>query len=167
MPHRALTELQRMLGVERAAHGAPRRPRRHVRVRLDPADDPADRGRVTRTTATWCRRRSPNQLTVSKEALLEALRRVKILARDSASAVRLTLGGDTLTLAVRDQDYGSAVEELDVRYEGDEMTVGFNPDYLMSGVDADRRRRGDVLPASTRSSRSCCAASARTTTCTC
>ena len=23
-----------------------------------------------------------------------------------------------------------------MRYEGDEMLVGFNPDYLMSGVDA-------------------------------
>jgi len=62
---------------------------------------------------------------------------VKIMAqRDSSSAVRLTLGGDTMTLSVRDQDYGTVVEELDVRYEGDEMLVGFNPDYLMNGVDA-------------------------------
>jgi DNA polymerase-3 subunit beta len=79
---------------------------------------------------------SPNLLTVGKEALLEALRRVKIMARDSSSAVRMTLGGDTITLSVRDQDYGNAVEELDVKYEGDEMLVGFNPDYLMNGVDA-------------------------------
>ena len=46
------------------------------------------------------------------------------------------LGGDTLTLSVRDQDYGAVVEEVDVQYDGTEMLVGFNPDYLMAGVDA-------------------------------
>ena len=53
--------------------------------------------------------------------------------RDTSSAVRLNLGGDTMTLSVRDQDYGNVVEELDVKYEGDDMLVGFNPDYLMNG----------------------------------
>ena len=135
VPHRALTELQRILGSSEqltvrlgARHATFECGSTRLTTRLIEGDYPNYRNLVPAS--------SPNQLTVSKEALLEALRRVKIMARDSASAVRLTLGGDTLTLAVRDQDYGRAVEELDVRYEGDEMLVGFNPDYLMSGVDA-------------------------------
>jgi DNA polymerase-3 subunit beta len=77
----------------------------------------------------------PNRLTVGREALLEALRRVKILAQDS-TPVRLALGGDTLRLTAITQDVGNAHEEVDASYEGTEMTVAFNPDYLTSGVEA-------------------------------
>ena len=77
----------------------------------------------------------PNQLTVGREALLEALRRVKILAQDS-TPVRLALGGDTLRLTAITQDVGNAHEEIDATYDGTEMTVAFNPDYLAAGVEA-------------------------------
>ena len=77
----------------------------------------------------------PNVLTVGRDALLEALRRVKILAQD-ATPVRLHLGGETLRLSAITQDVGNASEEIDAAYEGTEMTVAFNPDYLSAGVDA-------------------------------
>jgi len=77
----------------------------------------------------------PNQLTVGREALMEALRRVKILAQDS-TPVRLALGGDTLRLTAITQDVGNAHEEIDAAYAGTEMTVAFNPDYLTAGVEA-------------------------------
>ena len=34
------------------------------------------------------------------------------------------------------QDVGNAVEEIDASYDGTEMTVAFNPDYLLAGIDA-------------------------------
>lgn len=77
----------------------------------------------------------PNLLTVGREALLEALRRVKILAQDS-TPVRMTLGGETLRLTAITQDVGNADEEIDSAYEGTEMTVAFNPEYLAAGIDA-------------------------------
>lgn len=77
----------------------------------------------------------PNRLTVGRDTLLEALRRVKILAQDS-TPVRLTLGGETLRLTAITQDVGNAHEEIDASYEGTEMTVAFNPDYLAAGVEA-------------------------------
>ena len=77
----------------------------------------------------------PNMLTVGREALLEALRRVKILAQDS-TPVRLALGGDTMQLTAITQDVGNAAEEIDAQYSGSEMTVAFNPDYLAAGVEA-------------------------------
>jgi DNA polymerase-3 subunit beta len=77
----------------------------------------------------------PNLLTVGRDALMEALRRVKILAQDS-TPVRLTLGGDTVQLTAITQDVGNAHEEIDATYEGAEMTVAFNPDYLVAGIDA-------------------------------
>ncbi|HEY4609048.1 MAG TPA: DNA polymerase III subunit beta [Ilumatobacteraceae bacterium] len=77
----------------------------------------------------------PNTLTVAREPLLEAIRRVKILAKD-ATPVRLQMGGDTLRLTAITQDVGNASEELDATYEGADLTVAFNPEYLASGVEA-------------------------------
>ena len=36
----------------------------------------------------------------------------------------------------RSQDVGNAAEEVDATYDGAEMTVAFNPDYLAAGIDA-------------------------------
>ena len=86
----------------------------------------------------------PNVLTVGREALLEALRRVKIMARD-ATPVRLSLGGDTLQLTAITQDLGTASEEIDATYEGAEMTVAFNPDYLVGRRRRARHRGGHAV----------------------
>ncbi|HSB88324.1 MAG TPA: DNA polymerase III subunit beta [Ilumatobacteraceae bacterium] len=77
----------------------------------------------------------PNTLTVEREPLLEAVRRVKILAKD-ATPVRLQMGGDTLRLTAITQDVGNASEELDASYEGSDLTVAFNPEYFAAGVEA-------------------------------
>ena len=77
----------------------------------------------------------PNTLTVDREPLLEAIRRVKILARD-ATPVRLQIAADGLKLTAITQDVGNAVEELDASATGSDLTVAFNPDYLAAGVEA-------------------------------
>ena len=87
----------------------------------------------------------PNALTVEREPLLEAIRRVKILAKD-ATPVKLQMGGDTLRLTAITQDVGNASEELDAQYKGTDLTVAFNPDYLMAGVEACQ---GDSVTLST------------------
>lgn len=76
----------------------------------------------------------PNQLTVGRDALLEAVRRVKLMARE-ATPVRLVMRSDGLELVAITQDVGQAHEELDAKYEGTELTVAFNPEYLLDGVD--------------------------------
>jgi DNA polymerase-3 subunit beta len=77
----------------------------------------------------------PNRLTVEREALLEAVSRVKLLARDS-TPIRLAMSADGLELTATTQDIGQAAESHDAKYEGAEMVVAFNPDYLSAGVDA-------------------------------
>jgi DNA polymerase-3 subunit beta len=76
----------------------------------------------------------PNRLTVSREGLLEGLRRVKLLARE-ATPVRLGMTTDGLDLVAVTQDVGQAHESLDAKYEGTELTVAFNPDYLLQGIE--------------------------------
>jgi DNA polymerase-3 subunit beta len=53
-----------------------------------------------------------------------------------STPVRMTLTNDSLQLTAITQDVGNAHEEIDAGYDGAEMTVAFNPDYLASGIDA-------------------------------
>lgn len=78
----------------------------------------------------------PNRLVVGKDGLLDAVRRVKLLVRDATTPVRLSLRSDVIMLSVVSADVGQASEEVDAKYEGTEMTVAFNPAYLIDGVEA-------------------------------
>ena len=77
----------------------------------------------------------PNRLVVGREPLLEAVRRVKLMAREAAP-LRVTQRADCLELMAVTQDVGQAHEEVDAKYDGEELTVAFNPDYLIAGVEA-------------------------------
>ena len=77
----------------------------------------------------------PNRLTVGREALVEAVKRVKLMARELNTPVRLSMGADGLELVAITQDVGQAHEQLDAEYDGTDLTVAFNPDYLLSGIE--------------------------------
>ncbi len=79
--------------------------------------------------------RHPNRLTVGREPLLDALRRVKLLARETIP-VRLTLRAGGVQLSATTQDVGQAEEDLDAKYEGSELSISFNPEYLADGIEA-------------------------------
>jgi DNA polymerase-3 subunit beta len=76
----------------------------------------------------------PNTLRVSREAMLDALRRVRLLARES-TPVRLVMKPEVTDLMAITQDIGQAQESLDCSYAGTELTVAFNPEYLIAGLD--------------------------------
>ena len=78
----------------------------------------------------------PNRLIVGRDALLDAVRRVKLMVRDPTTPVRISLRSDGIELTVITQDWGQATEEVDAKYEGSEITVAFNPAYLIDGVEA-------------------------------
>lgn len=76
----------------------------------------------------------PNELTVNRAELLDAVRRVRLMAQE-ATPIRLNMRADTLELVAVTQDVGQAQEVLDASYNGDELTVAFNPDYLIDGIE--------------------------------
>ena len=76
----------------------------------------------------------PNRMTVGRVPLLEAVRRVRLMARE-ATPVRLAMKPDGLDLVAVTQDVGQAHESLEAKYEGSELTVAFNPEYLIDGIE--------------------------------
>lgn len=76
----------------------------------------------------------PNSMTVDRLGLIDAVRRVKLMARE-ATPVRLTMHADRVDLVAITQDVGQAHEEMDGSHVGEELTVAFNPDYLLNGLE--------------------------------
>ena len=135
VPSKALTELQRLLsGAEQ------------VTLRLGEHDVTFEVGNVRLTSrlieGEFPNYRQlipssyPNRLIVEKEPLLDAVRRVKLLVRDATTPVRIALRPDGIELNVITTEVGQAVEDVDAKFEGAEMTVAFNPQYLIEGAEA-------------------------------
>lgn len=82
----------------------------------------------------------PNVLRASKAPFAEAVKRVKLMARDSSTPLQMKLGGDgtlgSMDLRVTAADTGMAEEEVEATYEGTAMTVAFNPGYLLDGIES-------------------------------
>ncbi len=76
-----------------------------------------------------------SRLTVSRQQLMDAVRRVGLLARDT-SPVRLEFNALGVKLSSSSPDLGQAVEAVEARFEGEDLTAAFNPTYLADGLGA-------------------------------
>jgi len=74
---------------------------------------------------------NPATVRFSADAMAGALRRVSLLASERSRAVKFsfTAGGATITSS--NPEMGEARESLPVGYEGDEITVSFNAQYIL------------------------------------
>jgi DNA polymerase-3 subunit beta len=77
----------------------------------------------------------PNRLVIDRERFAEAVRRVRLLGRDG-TPVRLTLSAEGVELSATAQDVGHAHESIDAEYSGADLTVAFNPEFLLDGINA-------------------------------
>ncbi len=78
----------------------------------------------------------PNHLRIAKDTLLTTLRRAKLLAKDSTSSVRLTVKDKSLEIRTQSHDTGDIEDFVDADYEGEEITIAFNPSFLIDGIEA-------------------------------
>ena len=134
VPSRALGELQRLIAdsdevtLKLAEHyaqfvvGAVQ-----LTTRLIPGDFPNYHGLIPTD--------HPNCLTANREQLLEVVRRVRLLAQDS-TPIRLVMNSQSLEVIAITHDVGKANESMDAQYEGEDLTVAFNPGYLIDGIEA-------------------------------
>ncbi len=78
----------------------------------------------------------PNQLRVAKDTLLTSLKRAKLLAKDSTSSVRLTMKERSVEIRTQSHDAGDVEDNVDADYSGEEITIAFNPSFLIDGIEA-------------------------------
>jgi DNA polymerase-3 subunit beta len=70
-------------------------------------------------------------VTIDREEITAAIRRVAILSDERSRTVRLSLGKGTLEVTASHSDLGEAHETLEVNYSKEELQVGFNYQYLL------------------------------------
>ena len=71
------------------------------------------------------------KISVNRIELESALRRVSVLSKDKASAVKVSFAPGKMTLFSSSPDYGEATEDIPARYEGEALSSGFNARYLL------------------------------------
>ena len=67
--------------------------------------------------------------------LLEVVRRAGLMAQRNAP-LRLRFAEGELTISAQTQDVGEAVESIPVDFSGEELEIGFNPEFLRDGLEA-------------------------------
>ncbi len=79
---------------------------------------------------------------ISTATLIESVRRVALVAERN-TAVRLTFAPGNLTLEAGTGDEAQADEVIEASFDGDELSIAFNPNYLLDGLaqmDSDTTR---------------------------
>jgi DNA polymerase-3 subunit beta len=72
-----------------------------------------------------------HKLTVERDTLAHATRRVAILSNTLTHQIRFGLRPDAISLSVSTPDLGEAQEDVVAAYNGPEMDIGFNATYLL------------------------------------
>lgn len=75
---------------------------------------------------------NPFTVTVDRQSMLNAMRRVAIFASKASNLVKMEMKPGYMRLAAQDLDYGTSAEEkVMCDYEGQDMTIGFNSAFTV------------------------------------
>jgi DNA polymerase-3 subunit beta len=70
-------------------------------------------------------------MAADREVLRQALARTAILSNEKYRGIRFRLAGDLLHLQAHNPEQDEAEEEIEVGYQGEDLTIGFNVGYLL------------------------------------
>ena len=102
---------------------------------------------------------NPYRVTVDRQSLIGALRRVSIFSSQASSLIKLRLSHNQITISAQDIDFSTSAEETqNCQYEGNEMSIGFKSTFLLDILNniaaeeviielADPSRAGVIIPA--------------------
>jgi DNA polymerase III subunit beta len=76
-----------------------------------------------------------HELRVSGPELLEVVRRISLLAQKNAP-LRLKFTEGALEVSAQTPDVGEASESLPVPFKGEQLEIGFNPEFLRDGLES-------------------------------
>jgi DNA polymerase III subunit beta len=80
------------------------------------------------------------RVQLERELFLAALHRASILASEKSQSVKLSFAKNNLTITAITPEVGEAQETMAINYKGKELTIAFNPQYVMDplrNLDAD------------------------------
>ena len=101
---------------------------------------------------------NPYKVTIDRQMLISALRRVSIFSSQASSLIKLRLQADQIVISAQDIDFSTSAEEtLTCQYDGAPMSIGFKSTFLIDILNniaadevvielADPSRAGVIIP---------------------
>lgn len=74
---------------------------------------------------------TPNRIKIKKNTLLAAIKRASLFTSSDSQSIKLDVFKNKLIVSKMTPDIGEVKEEIIMNYTGGELTVGFNPNYLL------------------------------------
>jgi DNA polymerase-3 subunit beta len=74
---------------------------------------------------------NPNVVVVPREEITNAVRRVSLLSSERSRGIKFFLEKNRIRLFSSNPEIGEARDKLDVNYDGENVEVGFNSQYLL------------------------------------
>lgn len=79
---------------------------------------------------------APNGIRADRDVLRQALQRTAILSNEKYRGIRITVKRNLLMVQAHNPEQEEAEEEIEVGYEGSDLEVGFNVNYLLDALAA-------------------------------
>ncbi len=79
---------------------------------------------------------NPGRLTLSREELANAIRRVSLLSAERSKGIKFTIEKNRMRLFSSNPEIGEARDRLAVEYKGQDLEIGFNAQYLLDFLTA-------------------------------
>ncbi|MFO1487377.1 MAG: DNA polymerase III subunit beta [Verrucomicrobiota bacterium] len=76
------------------------------------------------------------RISLVREEFLHALRRAEIMTSEKSNSVKLTFAKNNLAITANSPEVGEARESLAINYKGKEMSIAFNPKYMIDPLNA-------------------------------
>ncbi len=76
------------------------------------------------------------RIKIDRELLLQCVHRAALVTSDKSNTVRLKVADNHLEITASSPDFGESHETLAVEYDGPEVQVAFNPQFMMDPLKA-------------------------------
>ncbi len=88
-----------------------------------------------------------NEFTASipRDGFLHALRRMSILSSEKSRGVKLNLNEALLEISSSNPEFGDSREELEIDYNGPELSIGYNARYIMDVLQNQDAEKMNLL----------------------
>lgn len=135
VPRKGVLELQRLMSGEGSVNielGA-----NHIRIQLDGIRFTSKLidGRFPEYDRV-IPKESSNELTADRAAFRGALQRTAILSNEKYRGIRLIIRDSGVVMQAHNPEQEEAEEELEVKYAGEDIEIGFNVNYLLDALGA-------------------------------
>ena len=77
-----------------------------------------------------------HRVKVERELMLDCVNRAALVTTDKSSSVKLKMSKNLLEISASSSEYGKSHESMAIAYDGPEVQVSFNPNFLMEPLKA-------------------------------